>query len=104
MNLVLSTVMVFKFTEYYWIYQAIKSLLMLIKMWQIRLRKKEYLYFCEFCWWMSHLFIFYTLIKILKAHGMYTVLSDIPGISKSVFYFFWAFANGPLALSVILYN
>ena len=104
LNLVATSMMVFRFPQYYWIYQAGKCILMLSAMWRINLRRKDQFYFCEFCWWMVHLFVFYSIIKLFKAFGYYTFLSDIPGIKESCFHLFWGFANGPLGMAVITFS
>ena len=73
-------------------------------MWKLRLEKKEYFYFAEFCWVMSHCFVLWGFLKCLKANGIYTALSDIPNVNKTVFLFYWGFANGPLGISVIMFS
>ena len=53
---------------------------------------------------MIHLYIVYGTLKILKFYGILTPISDIPGISESVFRMFWALANGPLAYAVFMFH
>ncbi len=73
-------------------------------MWKLRLEKKEYFYFAEFCWFVSHGFVIWGFFKCLKVWGIYTIVSDIPNVNRAIFLLYWGFANGPLGFGVIMYH
>ena len=103
MNLMLTSFIVGKMPENYWVFMTFKCYLYLCLTWRERiLDKTKILFMVEFCWVSCHVLLIFLTSGFLKA------VFDIGGVpftfSKYAFYGFWGLANGPFALAVVWSN
>ena len=102
-NITLTALIVGRMPEIYWLLHLFKCIGFLAGMYYIRYRKKELLYFLEFCWFVCHAYLFYSAVAFVA------VLIDDPETktfvsNKYAFYIYWGVAHGPLAFGVVAFK
>lgn len=113
-NLIASAFLLGSMPEHYWVWQAIKCVIMMIVAFVQRKKRNMQLFMLDFCWIVSISYSLYGLVNIATALGHFEsgtgslglLFRDWFGLAVTVpFRAFFAIANGPLAMaSIVLGN